>query len=278
MTLAAEMGKPIRLINSILSTHPIDAATDSVVDAVRVVLRRCTSISYRDPVSLTLHCELFPEVDAKWCPDALFAWAPDAQRLAGDAAHGLTFGPSTEGLTPEVQQLVGSGHPYVVVSGSSAPLEPGGRDLRAAGLRGLMHGLRDSGVEPLVIATCPGDAWMQPVASEEGVPVVSADVPLTAGLFALSRAQCFVSGRYHPSILASLVGTPIVLMDSNSHKTASLQHVLRIPDPVTLPFLSQTDDVEPVLALARDRANDSEASRAARRALCEELASEVRFL
>jgi polysaccharide pyruvyl transferase WcaK-like protein len=42
----------------------------------------------------------------------------------------------------------------------------------------------------------------------------------------LAHARLFISGRYHPSILASLGGTPCIFLGSHAHKMGSLSMVL----------------------------------------------------
>ena len=41
-----------------------------------------------------------------------------------------------------------------------------------------------------------------------------------------SLAQILVGGRFHPTILAALVGTPFVAVPSNTHKMAGLMEML----------------------------------------------------
>ena len=38
----------------------------------------------------------------------------------------------------------------------------------------------------------------------------------------LAHARLFISGRYHPSIFASLGGTPCIFLESHAHKMSSL--------------------------------------------------------
>jgi polysaccharide pyruvyl transferase WcaK-like protein len=73
-------------------------------------------------------------------------------------------------------------------------------------------------------------------------------IPVTINIYLaghiLGNARCFISGRYHPSILASLGGTPCVFMGSNSHKTSSLQTVLEIPQNKQVTFSAIPDKEE----------------------------------
>ena len=52
------------------------------------------------------------------------------------------------------------------------------------------------------------------------------ETPILAAAKILSNARVYVSGRYHPAIMASLGVTPCIFMGSNSHKTLSLQELM----------------------------------------------------
>lgn len=251
MQMGLQLGKPVRLLNSILSPPPAGEADPTVIDAVGRTLAQCASVCYRDPASLRLHEQLYPEVPAQWAPDALFAWARDGSEINSASTERLSFGPRSEGLDPAIQQLLRDGSRYVVLSGSSS-IRSRREDMNVARerLRQLIDALLALGLEPVIVPTCSGDDWMVPVAKAANRLVTDPGLGLAAGQLLLSRASCFASGRYHPSILAALSGTPLVLMASNSHKTSSLQEVLG-GGPEELPFLTQTSDLSPIVEAIR---------------------------
>lgn len=270
MQMAIELGKPVRLVNTILSLPPVGEADPRVIKGVGRILQQCASIAYRDPDSLRLHEELFPGIPATWTPDALFGWWQTGGQILGWQIGDAYFGPAAEGLPPEVQRLLREEKTFVVISGSSA-VRSRNEDYRQGRgpLKALVQSLQGRGLEPVVVATCSGDDWMLDVAAEAGCPAVPARLPLMSGLLLLSRAACFASGRYHPSILASIVGAPVVLMTSNSHKNLSLQKVLGIDSPVELPFFTQSKDITPLveaIAAAVTRSGECRSSLAGRMA------------
>jgi polysaccharide pyruvyl transferase WcaK-like protein len=222
MRAAKKLGKPVHLLNSILSYAPARPDHEKlVIDAVGETLALCDSIRYRDPASLELHRELYPRLQAGWAPDALFAWARAAKT---SLAERTAFSPETEGLTIPVQRLLHGREPYVVLSGSSLA------DVDTAEFRATVVALRSElkkdGIT-LVFAGSDGpDTKYISALKGSGMLVVQPKVPLTAAARLLWNASAFVSGRYHPSILATLGGTPFVLMHSNSHKTRSLYEVV----------------------------------------------------
>ncbi|WP_062530787.1 polysaccharide pyruvyl transferase family protein [Demequina rhizosphaerae] len=236
MEVALQLGLTVRMVNSILSIPPgVERVHPVVTRALGDVLRRCSSVVYRDPESLELHGTMFPDVDADWVPDALFAWADLPIHRSGD------FGPFSEGLAPATAQFLADRTPYVAVSGASGPRAS--EDDRVAALRELVTGLREAGYRVLLVATDRGDAWLRAALDIEGTAYMGPGNPLATGRAALAGAAAFVSGRYHPSILAYGVGVPCVLMSSNSHKTRSLQRVMGV-DAREHPGFGQGDTAE----------------------------------
>ncbi|MFC7024898.1 polysaccharide pyruvyl transferase family protein [Promicromonospora thailandica] len=222
MRAAKLLGKPVHLLNSILSYAPVRPEHEKlVIDEVGETLSMCDSIRYRDPSSLELHRELYPQLQADWTPDALFAWAGATRTSLIDRA---AFSPETEGLSITVQRLLHSDQPYVVLSGTSIyDVDPD--EFRATALA-LRSRLKKDGVETVFAASDGPDEKYIKALKGSGTLVVQPKVPLTAAARLLWNASAMVSGRYHPSILATLGGTPFVLMHSNSHKTRSLYDVV----------------------------------------------------
>ncbi len=246
MHLATRCGRSVHLVNSILSDPPIGTRNAAVVDAVGTALRACERVVYRDPESLRHHEVLYPDVPARWAPDALFVWAPEGEAL--HAAVRPPFGPDAEGIPTEVEEVLAGDRPVVSISGSSTiRARDEDLDLAGASLSRLITGLRMQHSVPLVVATDGADGWMLDVARREACLRIDPSVPLASALGIAGRSDLFVSGRYHPSILASLGGTPIVTMASNSHKTRSLLEVLDEPGEGEFPFLTDPSAAERLL-------------------------------
>lgn len=267
MELAALAGRPVHLVNTMLSRGPDGETDEAVVTAVGGVLERAASVSWRDRESLRLSRLLFPELPATFHPDALFVWRGEVRRIASDEAAG----PFGERLSPTVLRALRS--PYVAVSGGSLKRPDAGRKATKSRLLGVLEGLRSAGCAPVVVATCAGDAWMLRAAEEIGAPVVPADVPLAAGANVLGRAQAFLSGRYHPSILASLAGTPCVFMRSNSHKTRSLPELLESSQTQDLPFFNEDQSTEQIVEAAVAAVSGAAAERVRVRRVVDSLAT-----
>ena len=91
----------------------------------------------------------------------------------------------------------------------------------------LVNTLKKTNINIYLVQTCPGDSFLNDVSELTGVKIIPLITPILSGGYILSNAKLFVSGRYHPSILASLGGTPCIFLGSNSHKTKSLQTILQ---------------------------------------------------
>jgi polysaccharide pyruvyl transferase WcaK-like protein len=122
---------------------------------------------------------------------------------------------------------------YVLISGS-AFVARYGAEKRVEAYTELALRLKELLVEYdlslYLLESCDGDSIMRFEVSEiTGIPFI----PVTTNIFLLGRilgkCRCFVSGRFHPSILASLGGTPLVLMGSDSVKIQAFPEMLKLP-------------------------------------------------
>ncbi|MBA4022769.1 MAG: hypothetical protein C0482_10445 [Gordonia sp.] len=222
MEIAQIRRKPVFLVNSILDNKARSPTPESVESAVGRVVRKCEGVFWRDPESKRISDEIYGGVVSTWLPDALFSWSR-VQSETLPSVNGEAYTPWTEGLPLTVQRLLTADGNLVVISGSST-MRSGTVD-RRRNLSRIVVAVRSAGLCPVLVATSDEDSWLERAADEMSCPYVPARVPLIAGLTLLARAAVFVSGRYHPSILAHCVGTPSVIMASNSHKSMSVQQV-----------------------------------------------------
>jgi polysaccharide pyruvyl transferase WcaK-like protein len=74
------------------------------------------------------------------------------------------------------------------------------------------------------------------------------ETPIIAAAKILANAQAYVSGRYHPAIMASLGGTPCVFMGSNSHKTWSLQALLEYDKIMEYDSVPSAEEIKKIVA------------------------------
>ena len=80
----------------------------------------------------------------------------------------------------------------------------------------LVNKLKELNKEIYLVEVCEGDHFLRDVAKLTNTKLIPMDTPIIAAGKILANARIFISGRYHPAILASLGGTPCVFMSSNS--------------------------------------------------------------
>ena len=98
----------------------------------------------------------------------------------------------------------------------------------------------------------------------------------------LAHARLFISGRYHPSIFASLGGTPCIFLASHAHKMGSLSRVLEYDDHRQFDAFPSDSDIAEIVSTARKYLDQGETLRARIRRVaklrCDEATSLPAFL
>lgn len=226
--LAQTRGKPVYYFNAMLSECPVDGIHQPTVDVAARILADSAAVVVRESASYAFVQTHMPSVRATMLPDALFTWR-------------YHFAPSERPARPGIERLLPyfehTGHtppkvasgPYVAISGSSLAARDQAR--ARSTYTHLVRKLKAVGVPLLLIPTCGGDRFLNHVAVDTGVELLALETPILAGAAVLANARVLVSGRWHPSIMAALGGTPCVFLGSNSHKTLSIQTLLEYPDP-----------------------------------------------
>ena len=106
------------------------------------------------------------------------------------------------------------------------------------------------------------DSFLQRVGEMKCIGVVPVEAPILSCGAVLAHARLFISGRYHPSILASLGGTPCIFLGSHAHKMRSLSRVLEYDEQHEFNAFPDESEVEEIVAKARNYLNQGETLRA----------------
>ena len=217
-------GKRLFYLNAMASPAPGQEPNRETLAIADRVLARADAFALRDPVSLDFARQHLPGAGAKAAmfPDAVFAWADDLETggFAEDRRFAREF-LSDRGVVPDTG--------YVLVGGSSRAAYDKSRAARA--FPALVEALRELGLPVILQPACTGDSFLEEVARAAGAPLFPIVSPIRAHVALLANARLYVSGRWHPSIMAALGGTPCVFMGSNSHKMIALQHQLGYANP-----------------------------------------------
>jgi len=241
--LSSYLNKPVYYINAIVSDCPICGRNEYTAKIAKECLKKCRGVSVRDPYSLKVLKEIAPDINSMYIPDALFSWVKYIDNNTKLPKCG-------DFLIPYPEEEIYFGKfdfrsPYICIGGSS--LAAGYPERSVQAYTKLVDALKTVGLPLYLVQTCDGDYFLNQVSKQTNVPIIPVQTPILIGAAILSNATVFISGRYHPSILASLGGTPCVFLGSNSHKTLSLQSVLEYHDPVEYPAMPTDNTCDEIL-------------------------------
>jgi len=247
--LAHSLGKEVHWVNSIFSDCPATGRNSEFFDHAIATLTKCSTVALRDPASIELASSAAPRLQAEYVPDSLFHWydaiQEAAENLPGNGDHIIPFTREE----PSYYGRIRFDEPYICIAGGSRAAW----DQQAAieSYTELVEQVKELGAHVYLTPTSLGDQFMYDVSSQTNVPIIPAEVPIMMAGAILSEAKVLVTGRYHPAIFASLRGTPCVFLGADSHKTRSLQDVLKYEDKTHFPALPEKRDVDVICQLAR---------------------------
>ena len=251
--LARRFDKPVHYVNAMASDCPTSEINRNVEKAVLSTLNKCTSVSTRDPVSQKRLNDMGVK-NVNWYPDALFAWRKRYGFFSGSQSP-LNVPELFEGW-PESDRVFTDQYnwpeSYICISGASRP--PGVSPQKwVVFFERLLNRIKNEINVDLVVVDPYGDDFLEGIAARLGALYVPPTTNIFVGAYILARAKGYVSGRYHPSIMASLGGTPCSFLECNSHKTKSLQFVLEYENPVVFSFDSSDQNIAQIVEDISDK-------------------------
>ncbi len=269
--LAVRLGKRVHFTNAMVSDDASGNRGHRAAEHVAEVLPLCDSVLLRDPISVGILAEVAPSVGAHYVPDALFTWVDHLQH---GRSHEIPLALARGGLDGALEAALTSDRPYVAVSGGSLAVLDARRAI--ASYTDLVRRLQRIGVPVLLIETCGRDRFLRAVAAATRTDVLPVQVGILEGAAVLGGASLLVSGRYHPSIMATIAGVPTIGLHANSHKIESLGQVLAAADD--RPRFSATpdgDEIERIVEQAQHLLDEDESASVWRRTRCRQLADDV---
>ena len=223
--LAHQLGKEIHYVNSIFADCPVTGRNETLYKHAVATLSKCSTVAFRDPTSVQLARSASSNLDAEYVPDSLFLWYETLQDAAENLpANGDYVIPYTR-EHPSYYGRLRFDRPYVCIAGGSraAKFEEDPTQ-HYVNLANEVYRTLDLNV--ILMPTCRGDRFMYKVAAETGIPIVPTETPVMMAGAIVANAELFITGRYHPAIMASFSGTPCIFLEADSHKTCSLQQIL----------------------------------------------------
>lgn len=225
MYWAMKQGKKVYFMNAMFSAGSGEDLNMETISHIKPILEKINYIGVREKRSYDFAKKYFPEANIHMYPDALFTWT----KLLKDGFT-VTNGKYFIGYSGAYDSTFSEfdfTKQYICISGSSS--RQMGYDLNRTieSYCKLINHLKDSVEHDIyIVIPCSGDSFLKDVARITSTKVIPVDTPILPAAKILGNARVYITGRYHPAILASLGGTPCIFMGSNSHKNISLQETL----------------------------------------------------
>lgn len=221
--LGIRLKKPVFLVNSMISDCPITGRNNTTLSEAKRLLAQCRAVALRDPESLEYVQKEMAETNATLIPDSLFSWF---SLYDNDSSYPPLNG---DFLLPHPEKYEYWGkldfsQPYICIGGGALASSQPDRSVQCYGR--LVDAIRQLGYRVYLTENDSPDSFLQRVAKEKNVGIVPADAPILLCGAVLAHARLFISGRYHPSIFASLGGTPCIFLGSHAHKMGSISRLL----------------------------------------------------
>lgn len=250
---AETLGKPVHLVNSILSLDPDEPESETSLhwfNTFTSTLSKLNTIWFRDRTSLDLYKSSRPNSNnACFVPDALFS----LKKLLSAEAKATFLETLPFGEEDDLSfKAFDSDKKYIAISGNSlaAHDQTKAKETHLYLIESVVSTFPEHQV--LLVESCAGDEFMRAISLNLSLPLLSVRSAILAAASVLGRAELFISGRFHPSIMASLHGTPCIWLGSNSHKCLSIQQVLEYPNPHEYPAFPSCQDVDDILKEASE--------------------------
>jgi polysaccharide pyruvyl transferase WcaK-like protein len=257
--LGLRLKKPVFLVNSMISDCPLTGRNNTTLGAARRLLAQCRAVSLRDHESLEYVQREMPETNASFIPDSLFSWFSHyANGSSYPPLNGDCFLPHPE--KDEYWGKLDFSQPYICIGGGALAASDPDRSVQRYAL--LVDAIRQLGYCVYLTENDLPDSFLQRVATEKNVGIVPANAPIRLCGAVLAHARLFISGRYHPSIFASLGGTPCIFLGSHAHKMGSLSGVLKYEVHRQFSGFPSDADIAEIVSMARKYLNQGETLRA----------------
>ena len=256
--LGVRLKKPVFLVNSMISDCPLTGRNNATLAAAKRLLTQCRAVCLRDPESLEYVQKEMPETSSSLIPDSLFTWI--SRYSSGNSQ------PPVNGdfilPYPEKDEYWGKldfSEPYICIGGGALASNEPQRSVECYSR--LVDAVRQLGYRVYLTENDSPDSFLQRVAKEKSVGIIPADAPILMCGSVLAHARLFISGRYHPSIFASLGGTPCIFLASHAHKMGSLSRVLEYDVHLQFNAFPDKSEIAGIVSTARDYLGQGETLR-----------------
>lgn len=246
LALAQSFGKRTYVLNAMFTDGTASDRNDKSINQAKQVLHNCEIVTARDILSYDYY-KTFIGDNVIYVPDALFSWTKYSKYIPMAITYpyaGIVF-PDTDYQWQHFDYSL----PYVAVSAASREIYADDSTYINQYVK-LVDALKTR-YNVVIVQTCAGEEFLKVVAQLTNTKIISNQTNILFGMSVLANAQCYVSGRWHPSILASLGGTPCVMLGSNSHKSAAIYKELKYKEAESIVYPNPPSD-DDILAILRN--------------------------
>ena len=230
-------------LNFMISDCPQTGFNEKIFNDAIDIFSKCNLVVVMDKLYLSYLKKVNHKVNFKYLPDALFSWQKFKKYNSILSNYPLSAIPFPE--WENLWSINDFNQPYICVSGSSsAAWDP---ERAYDSYLNLISSLKRLSINVYIVPTCSGDRFLEKVAKDSKVNLISVKTNILIGMSLLANSKVFISGRWHPSILSSLAGTPCVFLGSNSHKTKSLQEMMNYNKTIEYNSIPTTQDVKNII-------------------------------
>lgn len=276
MHWAQKMGKKVYFLNGMLSDDPYSPRNEKAIKLINPIFSKSEVVSVRENYSYEFAKENFKDINLKLYPDALFSWYKYVND--GVEINNGRYVVGKSGASDESFYAFDFTKPYICVSGSSSiGLATSSKEKAVEIYSDLVKEIKETfnDYNVYLVDVSEADHFLNEVAKKTNTPIIPIDTPILAAAKILANSKVYISGRYHPGILASLGGTPCVFMSSNSHKTRSIQDLLQYEDAEEFNVLPDEKERKKIIKKAKEYINAGDKLRKKIKARCLELANET---
>ena len=250
--LGIQLGKPVFLVNTMISDCPLTGKNRETIKAAKRLFAQCRTVAVRDPESLEYVQKEMPEAVSVCLPDSLFSWFPRFSTCSSrPPINGDFLLPYPE--RGEFWGKLDFSKPYICLGGGGLAATQTSKAIQI--YCKLVEAIEKLGYPVYLTENDQPDFFLRQVAREKGVGIVPVDSPILMCGAVLAHARVFISGRYHPSIFASLGGTPCIFLGSQAHKMASLSRVLDYDLKREFDAFPNDAEIEEIVSTARKYLN-----------------------
>lgn len=274
MHWAKKMGKKVFFMNAMFSDDPNSERNTETLELMNDLLAKCEIVVAREYMSMDYVHKYLPKANPVFYPDALFSWYDMIND--GHEVKNLKYYIAHKAECDEFYYNFTFDKPYALIAASSAGIISSDMEVPIQAYMNLVKKTKKRlGVSVYLIQVCEGDEFLVEVGRRTNTYVVPMETPIVAAAKILANAKVFISGRYHPSIMASLGGTPCVFMSSNSHKTESIQNLLNYNKVYEFNVVPDEIECEKILDLVEKYTNEGDALRKSIKNRAEQLSKQA---